>query len=178
MNITQFSSLRSLQRLANVGVRSHFLHTSPALNAKRWKEKTRAEFTSEFGNPVRAVSGPGVMAAPPPDTGHVYDNKPQAVTVREGCSYTWCGCGLARTEQPFCDLTCQNLYMQRVIKGGPVHYIAPETKEVWFCNCKQTSHRPFCDGTHRTEEIQTLRLETNRQLWEPRAKRKQKKIHE
>jgi len=21
--------------------------------------------------------------------------------------------------------------------------------EVWFCNCKQTKNRPFCDGSHR-----------------------------
>ena len=150
MNFGPFPPLRSsLQRLTSVGVRSHYLHSSPALAAKRWKEKTRAEFTSEFGNPVRAVSGPGVMAAPPPDTGHVYDNKPQAVTVREGCSYTWCGCGMARTAQPFCDLTCQNLYMKKIIKGGPVAYIATETKEVWFCNCKQTRHRPCNPGAHQ-----------------------------
>ena len=162
-----------LQRLSLVSVR--LLHTSPVSGAKRWREKTRAEFTSEFSNPVRAVSGPGLMAAPTPDKGTIYDNKPQEVEVRAGCSYTWCGCGLARTQQPFCDLTCQNLFMKKVVKGGPVHYIAPETKKVWFCNCKQTGHRPFCDGTHRSEEVQEQRLETNRQLWEPRVKRKLKK---
>ena len=31
--------------------------------------------------------------------------------------------------------------MKRMIKGGPVKYIAPEDREVWFCNCKQTKHR-------------------------------------
>ena len=38
------------------------------------------------------------------------------------------------------------------LKGGPVRYIAPETKDVWFCNCKQTENRPFCDGSHRKEK--------------------------
>lgn len=29
-----------------------------------------------------------------------------------------------------------------------------ETKDYWLCNCKQTLHRPFCDGTHKNDEIQ------------------------
>ena len=40
------------------------------------------------------------------------------------------------------------------IVGGPITYIAPEDKDIWFCLCKRTKHRPFCDGTHRSEEIQ------------------------
>lgn len=28
-----------------------------------------------------------------------------------------------------------------------------ETKEYWICNCKQTLHRPFCDGTHKKESV-------------------------
>ena len=33
--------------------------------------------------------------------------------------------------------------IRKMIKGGPVKYIAPEDREVWFCNCKQTKHRYF-----------------------------------
>lgn len=36
----------------------------------------------------------------------------------------------------------------------PVFFEVEETKDYWLCNCKQTSHRPFCDGTHLNEEIQ------------------------
>jgi len=25
-----------------------------------------------------------------------------------------------------------------------------EAKTIWFCCCKQTGDRPFCDGTHNT----------------------------
>ena len=148
-----------------------FLVTSPVVPAKRWSEKSRPEFTSEFDNPVREVAG---MKAPGPTPGHIYDLKPMKVTVKEGCSYTWCGCGLARTQQPFCDLTCQNIYLSKVMKGGPVSYIAKQTKDVWFCNCKQTNHKPFCDGTHRAEEIQKHRFDGPKQLWEPRAKKAKK----
>ena len=145
-----------------------FLVTSPVVPTKRWSEKSRPEFTSEFDNPVREVAG---MKAPGANTGHIYDLKPMKVTVKEGCSYTWCGCGLARTQQPFCDLTCQNIYLNRVMKGGPVSYIAKQTKDVWFCNCKQTNHKPFCDGSHRAEEVQKHRFDGPKQLWEPRAKK-------
>merc|ERR1711862_845710 len=70
-------------------------------------------------------------------------------TVQAGCTYNWCGCGMARTEQPLCDFACQNLYLKRILKGGPVKYVAPETKDVWFCNCKQTKSKPFCDGSRK-----------------------------
>ena len=170
MLVTRVTSICSRPAPINFGINS-FVHTSSSLSAKRWKEKNTPEFTSEFNNPVRSVAG---MNAPPPEKGHIYDIKPMKVTVKAGCSYKWCGCGMARTEQPFCDFTCKNLYLKRVMKGGPVDYIATETKDVWFCNCKQTNHRPFCDGTHREEEIRTVRLDGNRQLWEPRVKKQQK----
>ena len=60
--------------------------------------------------------------------------------------------------------------MKKVMKVGPVKYIAPEIKDVWFCNCKQTNNKPFCDGTHRDEDIQKHRFDSPRQLWEPRKK--------
>ena len=39
-------------------------------------------------------------------------------------------------------------------KYRPIKYIADETKDVWFCNCKQSSTRPLCDGTHKTDAVQ------------------------
>merc|ERR1711936_867923 len=90
------------------------------------------------------------------------DNKPHRVTVHAGCSYTWCGCGLARTEQPYCDLTCQNLWLSKIMKGGPIRYIAPETKDLWLCNCKQTDHPPFCDELTGVRRFRAASLmETN-----------------
>ena len=114
------------------------------------------------------------LKAPPPEKGHVYDNKPHNLTVQAGCSYTWCGCGLARTEQPLCDLACQNLYLSKLMKDGPVRYIATQTKQVWFCNCKLTSNKLFCDGSHshRSGEVQRHRFDGQRQLWEPPRGRK------
>ena len=47
-------------------------------------------------------------------------------------------------------------------------YVAPESKEVWLCNCNQTANRPFCDGSHRAPEIQETKLDYNREVWEPR----------
>jgi len=143
-------------------------HTSAVAFARRWQDKTTPNYTKEFYNPVREVVGTEV---PPVEKGHIYDNKPHRVTVNAGCSYTWCGCGLARTEQPYCDLTCQNLWLAKIMKGGPIRYIAPETKDLWLCNCKQTDHPPFCDGTHRSEEVQSSRFDGNKQLWEPRRKK-------
>ena len=37
----------------------------------------------------------------------------------------------------------------------PTKYIAKENKTVYFCNCKQTKNRPFCDNTHKEEFVQT-----------------------
>jgi len=35
----------------------------------------------------------------------------------------------------------------------PVRFECKETKEYWFCNCKQTKNRPFCDGTHKEKFV-------------------------
>jgi CDGSH-type Zn-finger protein len=32
----------------------------------------------------------------------------------------------------------------------PVEFVAETTCEKWICMCKQTNHRPFCDGVHKT----------------------------
>ena len=58
-------------------------------------------------------------------------------------------------------------FYRELIKGGPVKYVAPEDRDVWFCMCKHTSHRPFCDGSHRHPDIQELKLEGKFNLWDP-----------
>lgn len=44
---------------------------------------------------------------------------------------------------------------KRLPKFRPIKYTATETKDIWFCNCKQSSTRPFCDGTHKKDEIKS-----------------------
>ena len=59
--------------------------------------------------------------------------------VEAGCSFTHLvrpDGQEVRTEQPLFDLTCQNLFLNKVMKGGP----ATETKYVRLCNCKQMSN--------------------------------------
>ena len=117
MITTRLSSLCLRTSSINVSINS-FISTSPLVAARRWKEKSEPKFTFEFSNPVREMVGMKMtINAPPPEKGVTYDNRLMKVTVKEGCGYTWCGCGMARTEQPFCDLTCQNIYMKRIIKN-------------------------------------------------------------
>ena len=58
--------------------------------------------------------------------------------------------------------------IKAAVKGGPVKYVAPEDKDIWFCNCKQTKNRPFCDGTHREQWIQDEAIPGKfEEIWEP-----------
>jgi len=120
-------------------------------------------YEKEFHNPVRQVAGLKAN----PEKGYLVDKKPVKIRVEKYNDYYWCGCGYGKTCQPFCDHSCEQPWLKKVIKGGPVRYIAPETKDIWFCMCKQSENRPFCDGTHRSEEVQSSRIDINSQLWEP-----------
>jgi CDGSH-type Zn-finger protein len=31
----------------------------------------------------------------------------------------------------------------------PIAYTATETKKAYFCGCKQSKNKPFCDGSHK-----------------------------
>ena len=59
------------------------------------------------------------------------------------------------------------MYLIFFLVGGPITYIAPEDRDVWFCLCKRTKHRPFCDGSHRNEEVQSVRREGKLDMFEP-----------
>ena len=147
-------------------------HTSNQTNVpKRWKDKSAPPFQHELKNPVEVVYG-GAEKWPKDQFGKMYDKKPFVVSVKKYHLYKWCGCGWSHS-QPFCDETCINSYYKRVIVGGAITYIAPEDRDVWFCNCKRTQHRPFCDGTHRSSEIQETRLDAKFDLWEPTDKKAQ-----
>ena len=34
-------------------------------------------------------------------------------------------------------------------KFSPLRFVCEESRTVLLCNCKQSSNRPFCDGTHK-----------------------------
>lgn len=55
--------------------------------------------------------------------------------------------------QLFFDLNSNSLsVIYRFVR--PVRFYVEKDGEYWMCNCKQTKHRPFCDGTHKEQHIQ------------------------
>ena len=133
---SQLSDRQTLIVYACKNVRqTYYFHNSAVDNmARRWKKEI--PFQSELTNPVEVVYGGDKKA--PDDVGVVFDKIPFKISVKKYHLYTWCGCGRAHS-QPFCDGTCTSMYLKRIIKGGPVKYIAPEDRDIWFCMCKQVS---------------------------------------
>ena len=149
----------------------HFQTSSIVCKEKRWKEKSALPFQSELKNPVAEVYS--VIEAWPADKfGAVNDIKPAKITVEKNHVYEWCGCGRSHS-QPFCDTTCENLYWKKNIVGGKISYIAPKSGDIWFCLCKHTKNRPFCDGSHRNEEITSQQILSKLELFEPFPKKMQ-----
>ncbi len=69
---------------------------------------------------------------------------PIKVSMEKGKKYAWCSCGLSE-KQPFCD------GKHRGTAFKPTVFEATETKDVHFCNCKQTGRQMgLCDGAHKT----------------------------
>ena len=121
------------------------IHISAANQmARRWKKEI--SFQSELTNPVEIVYGSEKKA--PDDVGEVYDKKPFKINVKKYHLYTWCGCGRSHS-QPFCDGTHGHIAMKKIIKGGPVKYIAPEDREIWFCMCKQVRYHIYICTNYR-----------------------------
>lgn len=48
---------------------------------------------------------------------------------------------------------CFNVLYSLVVVR-PVRFAVEKDGEYWLCMCKQTKHRPFCDGTHKEQHIQ------------------------
>lgn len=67
--------------------------------------------------------------------------KPYRVKVEAGENYSWCSCGLSKS-QPFCDRSHQGTDFK------PIPYKAEASKTVLFCGCKHSAAPPFCDGSH------------------------------
>lgn len=36
----------------------------------------------------------------------------------------------------------------------PIRFQVEKDGDYWICMCRQTKHRPFCDGTHKEPHIQ------------------------
>lgn len=69
---------------------------------------------------------------------------PLPVEMEKGKKYAWCSCGLSEA-QPFCN------GMHKGQGMAPIVFTAEETKTVYACTCKQTSHpMGFCDGSHKS----------------------------
>lgn len=67
---------------------------------------------------------------------------PYPVEVEEGKIYSWCACGLSRS-QPLCDGSHKGSGMV------PVRHTAGKTETLYFCGCKHTGNQPLCDGNHK-----------------------------
>lgn len=52
--------------------------------------------------------------------------------------------------QPFCD----GSHFFKRTGLSPLKFKAQETRMVALCTCKATQKPPYCDGTHRSEQVQ------------------------
>jgi glutamate synthase domain-containing protein 2/CDGSH-type Zn-finger protein len=72
----------------------------------------------------------------------IADNKPIAVTLKQGEEYYFCTCGRS-SNQPFCDGS------HKGTSFTPKAFTTNKDEEAYLCQCKHTSNAPFCDGTHK-----------------------------
>ena len=138
MNHTKYYHLHWKQLILSEGKnieQCKHIHIS-AYNQMARRFKKEIAFQSELTNPVEVVFGGEKKA--PDNVGIPFDKIPFKVKVEKYHLYNWCGCGRSHG-QPYCDSTCKSQYLQKLIKGGPVKYIAPENRDVWFCMCKQVN---------------------------------------
>ncbi|KAH3715676.1 hypothetical protein DPMN_058388 [Dreissena polymorpha] len=45
--------------------------------------------------------------------------------------------------------------VDKIVLHNPITFEVEKDGQYWLCNCKQSNNRPFCDGTHRQEHIQS-----------------------
>lgn len=67
---------------------------------------------------------------------------PYIVDVEGGKEYSWCSCGLSRT-QPWCDGSHAGTSFE------PLVFEAPISGEFHMCGCKQSDNKPYCFGNCR-----------------------------
>ncbi|KHJ92383.1 zinc finger CDGSH type [Oesophagostomum dentatum] len=101
-----------------------------------------------YVNAVRCKAKGVVITNPSADVlpykGSPASNKPIKVNLEAGKSYSWCCCGLSKT-QPFCDGSHRNEGLTTV---RPVRFQVERSGDYYLCNCKQTDSRPICDRNH------------------------------
>lgn len=69
---------------------------------------------------------------------------PYKVELKAGEKYSWCSCGLTKTE-PFCDGS--HKFAETELKSVKIY--PEETKTYYLCGCKHAKDgSPFCDGAH------------------------------
>lgn len=72
---------------------------------------------------------------------HIAQKGNYPVEVSAGKSYSWCACGMSKS-QPFCDGSHSGTGF------SPIVWKAEETKTVRLCGCKHSKNGQFCDGSH------------------------------
>lgn len=76
--------------------------------------------------------------------------EPLRYELEKGKSYSYCACGLTKKELPFCDGSHKKKnaeLKENDAKFGPLRFTAEEHRQALICLCRQSSNRPFCDGT-------------------------------
>lgn len=67
---------------------------------------------------------------------------PEMVELTAGKSYSYCTCGLAKDENPFCD------HEHRTTQFKSLKFTVEKDKKAAICMCRNSSNLPYCDGTH------------------------------
>ena len=78
----------------------------------------------------------------------VPQNGPYTVIVEEGKEYSWCACGLSKT-QPWCDGSHDGTDFD------PMIFTAPISAEFVMCGCKRSNNKPYCFGNCRGHHRRT-----------------------
>ena len=70
-------------------------------------------------------------------------NAPLRVWLDAEVTYSWCTCGLSKT-QPFCD----NEHRNHPGASKSLKFKVEKAGNYFLCNCKHSANKPYCDGTH------------------------------
>ncbi|XP_023573860.1 CDGSH iron-sulfur domain-containing protein 3, mitochondrial isoform X2 [Octodon degus] len=76
----------------------------------------------------------------------VAQKSPIKVELVAGKTYRWCACGRSKNQRTGL---------------APLKFKAQETRTVALCTCKATKRPPYCDGTHKSEQVQKAEVGTS-----------------